>query len=224
MNLRIYQINPERDAKKRKFMGLDMLPHQSVDAGIYDRVFMGDVECTNLEDVYYLFNTEGHRLHRGHSLSVSDVVEVCSDGLPTFYFCDTVGFKQIDFSPAKSHVPDNLIRILVVEPHRRPYESEIPNSLEGQQAAVDGLIQYLSNDDGTILVCNDEAKLIGMEGNRRYGSDVIAGPFFLAGDTGEALCSLTDNQMLVYMKRFGQPEEISPEEVEANTGITFISL
>ena len=35
---------------------------------------MGDTDCETLEDIYCLFNTEGHRLHRGHSLSVSDIV------------------------------------------------------------------------------------------------------------------------------------------------------
>lgn len=56
----------------------------AIDSVIYDRVFMGDVECGNLEDVFHLFNTEGHRLHQGHSLSVSDIVEV-EDGMDSVF-------------------------------------------------------------------------------------------------------------------------------------------
>lgn len=58
-------------------------------------------------------------------------------------------------------------RVLVVEPHRVPYESEIKNTLEGQQRAVEGRIEYVYNDDNTIIVVNEEMKINGSDGNRR---------------------------------------------------------
>lgn len=73
-------------------------------------------------------------------------------------------------------------------------------------------------------VCNEESKLIGMEGNRRIGdgSSIIAGPFFICGTTEEDFRGLTDNEVDLYMDRFKEPEQISPEEVRADTGCTII--
>ena len=73
-------------------------------------------------------------------------------------------------------------------------------------------------------ICNEEGKLIGMEGNRRIGdgSSIIAGPFFICGTTEEDFRGLTDNEVDLYMDRFKEPEQISPEEVSADTGCTII--
>ena len=78
----------------------------------------------------------------------------------------------------------------------------------------------IDNGDGTCIVSNDEAKLIGMDGNRRIwdGSGIIAGPFFVCGDAGEEFRGLTDEEVTRYMDRFAEVENISPEEVEADTG------
>ena len=67
-------------------------------------------------------------------------------------------------------------------------------------------------------VGNEEAKLIGMEGNRHIGDAVYAGPLYLVADQNGDLRSLTDEQILTYGKMFEEPEDISPEEVEADTG------
>ena len=74
------------------------------------------------------------------------------------------------------------ITVLKVEPGKAPEEVTIPNTLEAMQQMVGGLIEivYL---DGVCLVCNEEGKLMGLEGNRRVGRDIISGTFFLAGDT-----------------------------------------
>ena len=73
-------------------------------------------------------------------------------------------------------------------------------------------------------ICNEEGKLIGMEGNRRIGdgSSIIAGPFFICGTTEEDFRGLTDSEVDLYMDRFKEPEQISPEEVRADTGCTII--
>lgn len=88
MKIKIYQIHSERDTGRSKFMGLSKLKGD-IDPSGYDKVFSGDVDCRNLEDVLARFNTEGHPLHRGHSLSVSDVV-LTENGA---FFCDTIGFN-----------------------------------------------------------------------------------------------------------------------------------
>lgn len=113
------------------------------------------------------------------------------------------------------------LRVLMVEPHESPYELFITDQINDLQETVGGLIEIIGNGDGTLLVCNDEAKLNGMDGNRRIDGDVIAGPFFVVGEDGENFRSLTDEEMQKYMQRFGEIEDISPEEVKENMGYTF---
>ena len=117
------------------------------------------------------------------------------------------------------------MKIVFVEPHKPPYVAEIENTLEAKQKAVGGLIQPVYNDDGTVLICDNEGKLKGYEGNRHYTeTGIIAGNFFVCGDDGDDFCGLTDEQAATYMERFAEPEDISPEEVEADTGFTFIAF
>lgn len=141
MRTKIYQINTERDAKRVKFMGMDNLPKfqdsEHVDPSIYDEVFNADISETELESIYAKFNTEGHPLHRGHSLSVSDVV-VNDNGA---FFCDSIGFKEIEFDETQAQKPSNLMRVIYVEPGRKPYVAEIGHTLEAEQKAVGGMIQ-----------------------------------------------------------------------------------
>lgn len=226
MNIKIYQINYERDKNHVKFLHYEHLDNfqdtKDINASIYDEVFSGNVDCSGLEDVFQKFNTEGHPLHRGHSLSVSDIVTT-KDGA---YYCDSVGFQKVDFDESLTQKSDNLMRIVYVEPHRSPYISEIEHKLESEQKAVGGLIEIIGNDDGTLIVCNDESKLIGMEGNRYLddGHSIIAGPFFVCGATEDDFRGLTDEEVVKYMDRFKEPEDISQDEVESDMGITFYSM
>ncbi len=114
-----------------------------------------------------------------------------------------------------------LLRVLMVEPHKAPFEMTVADQLDDLQETVGGLIEVIGNGDGTLIVCNEESKLNGMDGNRRLDGDVIAGPFFVVGEQGENFRSLTDSEVEKYMQRFGEIEDISPEEVQANTGMTF---
>ena len=70
------------------------------------------------------------------------------------------------------------IKVLVVEPNKLPYEKVIKNNLEEKQKIVDGLIEYVSLDNNSLLVCNEEGKILGMEPNRIVGRDIIAGKQF----------------------------------------------
>ena len=221
MRVKVYQIDSERDPLRRKFFSLDetrsIQGKDGVDASIYDEVLNADMDVDNLEDIFTRLNTEGHPLHRGHSLSVSDVV-VTDKGA---FFCDSFGFQQIDFNESQTHKPDNLMRVLYVEPHRIPYETEIPHTLEGMQQAVGGLIEPVYLDDDIVIVGNEEAKLEGLDGNRRLENGIImAGPFFICGEANEEFRSLTDEEVVKYMDQFHEPENISPEEVEADMGFT----
>ena len=110
--------------------------------------------------------------------------------------------------------------MLVLEPHRPPYAAVIGGSLESLQAAVGGWIECTYPfDDNAFVIGNEEAKLIGMEGNRRIGGAVYAGPLLIAADDGEGgTKDLTDEQIRMYSERFRVPDEITQAEVEADTG------
>ena len=107
------------------------------------------------------------------------------------------------------------MRILVVEPERRPEVREIDGSLESMQEVVGGWIQALYPfDEPVALVCNDEGKLLNLLANRglrdKNGQiyDIVVGTFFLCGAPADSdhFVSLTPEQIERYQKRFHTPE------------------
>ena len=139
---------------------------------------------------------------------------------PGAFFCDCIGFEKIDFDESLTQKPDNLMRVVYVEPNRPAYEAAILHDLEHMQKAVDGYIEPVYLEDGLVVVGNEEAKLRGMTGNRHIGEIIMAGPFFVCGESYEDFCSLTDEEAASAMKRFAEPEQISQAEVEADMGYT----
>ena len=102
MKIKLYQIDIERDSNIVCYMCYESTLKRAgkVDPEIYNKVFEGEVACRDLEDVYHLFNVgQKPENYFGRSMSVSDVLHVVeSDHVaPGFYFCDTIGFKKIDF-------------------------------------------------------------------------------------------------------------------------------
>lgn len=225
MKIKIYQINGDRDKNRVKFTRHDLLEKyqgtSAINASLYDEVFSGDVECSDLEGVYMAFNTQPQPLHRGHSLSVSDIV-VNEDGA---YFCDSIGFKKVDFDESQTQKPDNLLKVVYVEPHKPPVIAEIEE--KGLQRAVGGHYERVYTTDNCFFICNENAKIEGMDGNRSYnnGEEIIAGPFVIIGqgDNG-GYRSLTDEETQKYMDRFAEIEEFTQDEVADSMGITFIPL
>ena len=211
MRIKIYQINSDRDNNKVKFFGYDSLQKLQgstvIDSGIYKNVFYGDVDGDDLEDIYAIFNMDRVPTLQGHNLSVSDVVEVIDCDNEMFkgkcFFCDSIGYKTIDF------------------PHHTPIELNLEvNEYKVLRDAVKGTIEITRPfDDDIAIVGNDEAKLIGMEGNRRVGNGIYAGPMLIVGDNGgEDFVALSQEQVDRYMERFAQTEEISQEETESDVG------
>ena len=120
----------------------------------------------------------------------------------------------------------NTMKVVMVEPNKPAYVTEIGNDYESRRNAVGGLIEVIHflHDPHAVMVGNEEAKLIGMEGNRRFMEGIVAGPFFVCGDEGEDFCSLTDEQCEKYVQLFSQPHEISQDEVEQDMRITLIGF
>ena len=226
MRVRIYQINPDRDVNRVKHERLSHLERlqgsPDVQASIYDEVFSAEIDFAGLEQLYTQFNTTGHPLHRGGQMQVSDIV-VTDEGA---FYCDRFGFAAVAFDVSRTQKPDNLMTVVYVEPGRPAYVAEVLQDLHAEQRAVAGeRIDYLDNGDGTLIINNEDSKDMGLPGNRRYGQgQVIAGPFFVVGDSGDKFRSLTESEVTKYMARFAEPEDISPEEVEADHFIAFYSM
>lgn len=106
------------------------------------------------------------------------------------------------------------MRVLVVEPERRPEVREIDDSLKTMQDIVGGLIQPICLDDPVALVCNDEGKLMNLPANRGLRDkdgqiyDIVFGTFFLCGAPADSdhFTSLTPEQVERYQNRFYTPE------------------
>ena len=108
------------------------------------------------------------------------------------------------------------MRVLIIEPERRPEIRDIDGSLEAMQEIVGGLIQPVSlvDDDSCVLVCNDEGKLMDLPANRGLRDengqlcDIVFGTFFLCGVPvdNDHFTSLTPEQIERYRKRFYTPE------------------
>lgn len=106
------------------------------------------------------------------------------------------------------------MRVLMIEPMKEPHVVDIENDLESMQKAVGGLIEVINLEDDIVMVDNEEGKLIGLEGNRRVGRDIIAGTFFLCGSNDEGeFVSLTEEQIDKYTNCFREPEYYTPEQV-----------
>ena len=121
MKIAIYQINPDRDENNVAFLNYENLERfqgsAELRSEIYDKVFEGKVECGTLEEVYQMFNLDHPDGYRGRSLSVSDVVEVVGEEKSTFHFCDSIGFREVDFDPDMTEpLKEKKIKVVLCEP------------------------------------------------------------------------------------------------------------
>ena len=227
MRIRVFQIDDSRDSKNLMFSSHEaVMKSAGVDAEIYRQVYGGVVNCSDLEGVFSVCNTDFPAGYYGRSLSVSDVVEICDGEQKGFYYCDVVGFQKIDFDISKVNRSD-MLRILICETGKEPYEAEIRDELEAKQSVVGDLIEpvYFTRDNNVLVYCDEEFLLKGYEPNRKVGDTIIHGTFMVVGN-GENECgegievSLTDEQINEYSKMFRYPliymtqEELADNQAE----------
>lgn len=102
-----------------------------------------------------------------------------------------------------------MIRVLLVEPHKHPRLVEIEHTLENLQALVGGDIAASYPWDAPVgLVYDDDGKFKeGNEANRALEDyDILVGPFFICGLETEDFASLTDELAVKFAKKFWMPE------------------
>lgn len=90
----------------------------------------------------------------------------------------------------------------------------------------DGDYQYFIANSGfgcdPQKIGNENSKIDGLPGNRRLNGGIYAGNMLIAGDDGNGgTTDLTDEQIEKYTKMFYEPEDISDEEVKADTWFQF---
>ena len=105
------------------------------------------------------------------------------------------------------------IKVLVIEPMKKPYVKEIEHTLENLQREVGGSIEAVYPfEDRAAIICNDDHKFNGSQFNRCLRDengevyDILAGNSMVAGLTEYDFGSLTDEQIDRYSNLFGTPE------------------
>ena len=103
--------------------------------------------------------------------------------------------------------------VLSVMPGQTPERMVLEETLEAMQTFVSGTIQAIYPFDDTVaIICNDNAKLLGLPYNRvlrdEEGNihDILCGPFFVCGLGEEDFSSLTETQLETYGRLFAHPE------------------
>lgn len=121
------------------------------------------------------------------------------------------------------------IMVLMVEPGKHPRVTTLANDLDSLQKAVSigadyqGLIEIISIGNGDCLFCNEEGKLIGLDGNRRLGDDIIVGVFYIMSEDEDGnLVSLSERKIKYYTELFWEPEVFDRTDIEDTLFCQFI--
>ena len=91
------------------FRGIEVMRkagYQQPPAADYRLVYDGGIHCAKdaepkevLERIYIRCNDTFPKGYRGHSLSMSDVVELYDEKNRSYFYCDKSGFTPVQFSP-----------------------------------------------------------------------------------------------------------------------------
>lgn len=102
---RVWQLKPEVDVMM-KFIGYDELLTRfgEPDPENYRMVYDGEVDTNDLEQLYAKFNLDHPPGYEGHSLSMSDVVELYDSSGSAFHYVDRFGFKEVSFQPQEQEL------------------------------------------------------------------------------------------------------------------------
>ena len=230
MKIRVFQIDCRKDKENLSFAGYEeTLKHGGINPALYRQIYGGTVNCSNLEDVFQKCSS-GQKPpgYYGRSLSVSDVVQIIDGRQAGFYFCDSAGFKPVDFDIFQTD-HNKMLKILVIECGKKPYIAEIQNCLKAEQSVVGGLIEpvYFDPTDKALIFCDEEFLLKDYAPNRLIGQILIHGTFMIVGNdvnkNGENIeVSLTDEQISEFTEQFSHPVvslQEAPQE-ENNLSIT----
>ena len=111
------------------------------------------------------------------------------------------------------------MNVLMVEPGKAPYETQIGNDLQSMQAVVGGYIQAVYPFEQPVaLVCRESGKLDGLTLNRALRDadgdiyDIVAGNFFIVGLGQNDFTDLPHDLAEQFAEQFRQPEMFVRED------------
>lgn len=121
------------------------------------------------------------------------------------------------------------LTVWMVEPGQHPKITTLKDDLDSLQKAVSigadyqGLIEFVSLGNGDCIMCNEEGKLIGLEGNRRLGNDILVGVIYIMSENEDGeLVSLTEHKIKRYTQLFWEPESFDQADIEDTLSCYFI--
>lgn len=107
MKFKLFQLRHEENTiRKYGFMDFNFAENHGFSIEDYEVTYEGEIEADRyiegtLENIFRKFNIDRPEDFRGHSLSVSDIIQ--SGG--HFYYIEVIGFKLID-----SHIDYDLLQ------------------------------------------------------------------------------------------------------------------
>ena len=114
----------------------------------------------------------------------------------------------------------HIIQTLLVEPGRNPVCAYLPLKRAAMEQAIGinassvGVARVKEIDPGIYILYQDEGIPLELEGNRRVGSQIITGTFYvIAADGRGNIGSLSNYDLQKYQERFWEPETFTYEEM-----------
>ena len=142
----IYQIKMD-DPGNVRFMNLDwMQSHgKAIERGSYDLIYTAPLTVTGstdakLEALFEQFNLHCPVDYHSPSLSVSDIIALKQNGVVSYHYCDSVGFKELP-----NFRQENYLKAAEM-------------STEDDYGMLDGLINNGSKEQPTIAELEQQAK------------------------------------------------------------------
>ncbi len=108
----IYQLKTNDDTSDIRFAGTDYLDEKglTVDKNNYDAVYAADLmysgdTAEKLNGLYQTFNINRPDDFKGHSMSISDIIALKENGVVSYHYVDTHGFKELkNFGQPENHL------------------------------------------------------------------------------------------------------------------------
>lgn len=107
--IKIFQIDMNKDVNKVMFRPYHTFEKYDIqfDFSIYNEVWSGEEPdgCDDLEGIFEVFNLYHPKDFTGHSLSVSDIVQIIGsdEGSNGYYYCDSFGWEKLNENEINIH-------------------------------------------------------------------------------------------------------------------------
>lgn len=110
------------------------------------------------------------------------------------------------------------ITVLMVETGKHPKVTIVEDNLDSLQKAVSigadyqGRIEFVSLRIGDCIMCNEEGKIIDLEGNRRLGDDILVGVFYIMSENEDGKLFVSSFSKILLSKKKLQIEDAETKQ------------